>query len=148
LPVWNGVLVIEPGRRFLFASACRHRSAAGRSRPTLGKTRSAVIAVTVTVLGSEDGCGSSEGFVDGVEFGPDDVDVSPLHFDVVSLSVDLALLFLDKTSLLFKFLAETLLFHLSSPRKALMRERSPQNDRAHDSGTKKYCSRAADSVHF
>jgi len=83
-----------------------------------------VIAVAITVLGSENGYGRFESVVDSVEFGPDDVDVSPLHFDVVPLSVNLALLFLDKASLFFKFLADTLLFHLSSPRKALMRERS------------------------
>jgi hypothetical protein len=62
--------------------------------------------------------------VDSVEFGADDVDVSPLHFDLVPLSVNLALLFLDKTSLFFKFLADTLLLHPSSSRKPLVRGRS------------------------
>jgi hypothetical protein len=82
------------------------------------------VAMTVTELGSENGCGRLESVVDSVEFGADDVDVSPLHFDVVPLSVNLALLFFDKTSLFFKFLADTLLFHPSSSRKASVRERS------------------------
>jgi hypothetical protein len=66
------------------------------------------VAVAITVRGSGDGTGSSEGVVDGVEFGLDEVDVSALHFDVVPLSVNLALLLLDKTSLLFKFCGDAL----------------------------------------
>jgi hypothetical protein len=99
-----------------------------RRTTALGKTRSLVLAltVTVTVLRSQE-CGSSERVLDGVELGLHEVNVSALHFDVVPVAVNLALLFLDQTSLFFKFCGDAPLhlvllglLHASAGRPAIM----------------------------
>jgi hypothetical protein len=91
-------------------------------------TRSVVIALTVTVLRSQE-CGSSQRVLDGVELGLHEVDVSALHFDVVPLAVNLALLFLDKTSLLFKFCGDAP-FHPVLLRMRFKRAQSTRDDGA------------------